>query len=77
MPKRPSRNVVGKYLEFDPDVAARVEEFARARNQSFRSVVMEALARHMANPPPLPAEVPLPPVPPPGRARRKRPGKGA
>jgi hypothetical protein len=63
MPIRPSKNVAAKYLEFDPAFLEEAETFAKKRGQSFKSVVVEALKRHMANPPPLPADIPLPPVP--------------
>lgn len=78
MPIRPSKNVAAKYLEFDPVFLADVEAFAENRGQSFKAVVVEALKRHMANPPPLPSEVPLPPVPvpaddkPAGKSKRAR-----
>jgi hypothetical protein len=72
MPTRPSKNVVGKYLEFPPGLAGAVERFAKARGQSFKAVVVEALRRHMANPPPLPELPPLPPVPPPARGKRRK-----
>jgi hypothetical protein len=63
MPNRPSKNVVGKYLEFPPDLADEVDQFAKARGATFKSVVMEALRRHLDNPPPPPAAPPpLPPV---------------
>lgn len=63
MPIRPSNNVVGKYIEFDTDLAEQVAAFAAARRQKFREVVMEALRRHLAFPPPT-TPAAFPPLPP-------------
>ena len=71
MPTRPSKNVVGKYLEFPPELAGEVETFAKSREQTFKSVVVEALRRHLQNPPPIPELPPLPPVTVPAPANRK------
>ena len=60
MPSRPSRNVVGKYLEFPPKLAEALQKFAKARKQTFRSVVMDACQRHLSFPPPVPQPVPDP-----------------
>lgn len=64
MPTRPSKNVVAKYLEFPPDLAGEVEAFAESRGQTFKGVVVDALRRHLANPPPPPVPQALPPLPP-------------
>jgi hypothetical protein len=64
MPTRPSKNVVGKYLEFPTEIAEEVDGFAKSRGQTFRAVVIEALRRHMDNPPPPPKPPELPPLPP-------------
>lgn len=72
MPSRPSKNVVGKYLELSPELASAVEKFAKLHGQTFKSVVVDALRRHMANPPPIPELPPLPPVTVPGPAKGKK-----
>jgi hypothetical protein len=69
MPIRPSKGIVPKYIEFPSELATETEAFAKGRGESFREVVIQALRRHMANPPPPPVPlpppplVPLPPVP--------------
>jgi hypothetical protein len=69
MPIRPSKNIVPKYIEFPSELASETEAFAKDRGETFREVVIQALRRHMANPPPPPVPlpppplVPLPPVP--------------
>jgi hypothetical protein len=60
MPSKPSRNVVGKYLEFSPALVTDVDAFARSRGQTFRAVVMDACRRHLKHPPPPPPPVPDP-----------------
>jgi len=49
-------------IEFPPPLAAEVEAFAKGRGETFKSVVLAALRRHLDNPPPLPTMPPLPPV---------------
>lgn len=61
MPIRPSKNVVQKIIEFPPELAAEVEEFAESRGLPFKAVVLRAMRRHLDNPPPLPP--PDPPLP--------------
>jgi hypothetical protein len=56
MPTRPSTNVVAKYLELPPELAAQVQAFADARGETFKAVVVHALRRHLAYPPPQPAQ---------------------
>lgn len=74
MPSKPSRNVVGKYLEFPPELVADLDAFAMSRRQTFRAVVMDACRRHLNFPPPPPSPVPDPadvPFPPDKPLRRR------
>jgi hypothetical protein len=64
MPVRPSKNVTGKYIELPSELAAEVDKFAEKRGESFKAVVVDALRRHMAYPPPPPVPVAPPPLPP-------------
>jgi hypothetical protein len=64
MPSRPSKGVVGKYIELAVSIVEEAEAFAKQRGESFKAVVEMALRRHMANPPPLPEPLPPPPLPP-------------
>ncbi|MBP3953729.1 helix-turn-helix domain-containing protein [Gemmata sp. G18] len=64
MPIRPSKNVVQKMIEFPPDQVAEVEKFAASRGESFKSVVLHALRRHLKYPPPPPDPAPTEPLPP-------------
>ncbi|MBY0458530.1 MAG: hypothetical protein K2V38_14415 [Gemmataceae bacterium] len=64
MPNRPSKNVVQKVIEFPLEFAAEVEAFARGRRETFKSVVLRALRRHLDSPPPILPDPPLPPVEP-------------
>lgn len=73
MPIRPSANVVGKYVELPLDLVADAERFAVDRGLKFREVVIEALRRHLAFPPPPPTLAPLPtnePAPTPAKKRK-------
>ena len=63
MPKRPSKDVVQKMIEFPTDQAAVVEAFAAARGETFRAVVLHALRRHLKYPPPPPDPAPAEPLP--------------
>jgi len=77
MPTRPSKNVVQKMIEFPPELAAEVDQFAEKREQTFKAVVLRALRRHMDSPPPPPPpDPPLPPCepdsPPAKKARKPR-----
>ncbi|MBA4067975.1 MAG: hypothetical protein C0501_30585 [Isosphaera sp.] len=83
MPSVP-RSKKGVYVELPPDLVDRARAFAAGRGEPFAAVVAAALARHLANPPARPEDVPLPPVTapaptPPAKAARKgkapRPGK--
>lgn len=74
MPVRPSKNVVGKYLEFPPELAAELESFATDRGQTFRSVVLDACRRHLKHPPPPPVPQPDPSDVPFPAARKPRKG---
>ncbi len=62
MPTRGMKNVTQKMIEFPPDQAAAVEEFARARGESFKAVVLHALRRHLKYPPPPPDPEPTEPL---------------
>ena len=63
MPKRPSKTVVQKMIEFPTEQAAAVEAFAAARGETFRAVVLHALRRHLKYPPPAPDPEPAEPLP--------------
>ncbi len=60
MPIRPSKDVKAKYLELPIDLDSAVNDFAADRGQTYRSVVVDALRRHLAYPPPLPDTAPAP-----------------
>lgn len=62
MPVRPTKGTRQTNLELPVDVIDTAKEFARSRGETLSEVVVAALRRHMANPPPLPETVPLPPV---------------
>lgn len=51
MPKRPSANVKGKYIELRPELAEGMEELARQNRRTFREEVEHAFERHLAAPP--------------------------
>ena len=63
MPTRPSKNVVQKMIEFQPEQAAEVQKFAEARGETFKAVVLHALRRHLKYPPPPPDPEPAEPLP--------------
>jgi hypothetical protein len=71
--ERPGKK--GVYIEFDLDFLSTAQGFAESRGESFKEVVMQAIRRHMANPPPPPVPVtppplvPLPPVASPATAK--------
>lgn len=46
----------------DSAIMAELRKFVDHRGETIRAVVEMALRRHMANPPPLPEMVPLPPM---------------
>jgi hypothetical protein len=62
MPIRPTKGTKQTNLELPIEVIDRAREFAKSRGETLSEVVVAALRRHMANPPPLPGSVPLPPV---------------
>ncbi len=62
MPTMPTKGTRQTNLELPGDVIDRAKAFAAARGETFSAVVVVALLRHMSNPPPLPQDVPLPPV---------------
>jgi hypothetical protein len=64
MPKRPSQNVVGKYIELDPEVVRQMAELAERNKRSFREEVEHALRRHLAAPPVVTVQVTVPELPP-------------
>jgi hypothetical protein len=64
MPKRPSTNVKGKYIELRPDLAQGMEELARRNGRTFREEVEHAFERHLANPPVVTVQVTVPDLPP-------------
>lgn len=66
--KRPGRAAVAIYVE--EAVKTAWQEFVDARNSTLRAEIVTAMARHIASPPPLPEEVPLPPKRPRGRPRK-------
>lgn len=63
MPIRPTKGTRQTNLELPVEVIDQAKAFAKGRGETLGEVIVAALKRHMANPPPLPAEVPLPPVP--------------
>jgi hypothetical protein len=75
MPIRPTKGTRQTNLELPTDVIDRAKTFAKARGETLSEVVVAALLRHMANPPPLPEQFPLPPVPAPEPIAPK-PAKG-
>ena len=64
MPKNPTANTVQVMIEFPTDFAEVVKAFAKNRGETRKAVVIAALRRHMANPPPIPVPAPLPDLPP-------------
>ncbi|HEV3436898.1 MAG TPA: hypothetical protein VG122_06045 [Gemmata sp.] len=60
--ERPGKK--GVYIEFELDFLLTAQEFAKSRSESFKEVVVQALTRHMANPPPPPVPLPPPPITP-------------
>lgn len=71
-------------VELAPDVLDRLKAFADERGQTLKYVVGRAIERHMASPPPILPDPPLPeatpdpaPAPKPKRARAPRKPKGA
>lgn len=60
MPVRPSKDVKAKYLELPSDLDSAVTDFATGRGLTYRAVVVDALRRHLAYPPPIPDTSPAP-----------------
>lgn len=58
----PGKGKKGLYVELPESVIEQLREFAKSRGEKVGNVVAQAVARHMASPPPLPGDVPLPPV---------------
>jgi hypothetical protein len=65
MPSRPTKGTRQTNLELPIDVVEAARRFAASRGETLSEVVVTALKRHMANPPPTPDSFPLPPVAPP------------
>jgi hypothetical protein len=77
MPANPTKNAKQFSTELPVDVLEALKRFATDRGEKVRDVVIAALRRHMANPPPPPVPPPLPPLPPvtapqPARKRTKK-----
>lgn len=83
MPKRPSRDVVGKYVELRPELAKQMDELAASNSRTFRDELEHAIERHLAKPPTIrveintpelaPAEISPAPSPPSRRTRARKP----
>jgi hypothetical protein len=71
MPINPKPGSRQTNLELPIEVLDRAKEFAKSRGESLVDVVVAALLRHMANPPPLPQDAPLPPVTAPKKKGKK------
>jgi hypothetical protein len=68
--KQDRSHVRAMTFEMDPAVYAAFEAFCAKRGEKKGQVIVQALRRHMASPPPLPELPPLPPVRPRGRPRK-------
>lgn len=63
-------------VELADAIREALDRFRAARGESIRDVIEQALVRHFANPPVLPHDQPLPPLPPPeSKPARKPRGK--
>jgi hypothetical protein len=62
VPAKPTKGTKQTNLELPIEVVEKAREFAKSRRETLSDVVAAALLRHMANPPPLPGEIPLPPI---------------
>jgi hypothetical protein len=62
MPKQPVKGTKQVLFELPEQLVEDAKAFAKKRSESLKDVVIQALHRHMANPPPLPTDTPLPPV---------------
>lgn len=81
MPRRPSKNVVAKYVEFTPELVRQFEALAEQNGRSFKAELEDAMDRHLENPPTIvvtrtasplkPAVIEQPAEPPPKRSGRK------
>jgi hypothetical protein len=70
MASRPTKGRRQVNLELASDLIDRTKEFARGRGETLTDVVTWALERHMANPPVLQSDVPLPPLAPPKKGKK-------
>jgi len=64
MPSKPTKGTIQLSAELPAELVAAVRAFADSRGEKVRDVIGIALRRHMANPPPSPAPVQFPPLPP-------------
>jgi hypothetical protein len=62
MPKRPVEGTAQVNAELPVELLDELKRFAASRGETVRAVILMALRRHMANPPPPPVPTPLPPL---------------
>jgi hypothetical protein len=75
MPKVPTKNTTPFSTELPTDLVEALRAFASQRGEKVKDVVIMALRRHMATPPPPPVVPELPPLPPvtvPGAKKGKK-----
>lgn len=75
MPKRPVHGTGQINAEVPVELLDEVKRFASSRGEKVREVLIAALRRHMANPPPPPVVPELPPLPPVTSPAPKKKGK--
>ncbi len=79
MPKNPTKGAKLVSYELPTELVEHLRAFAEGRGERAKDVVVQALRRHMANPPPppqVPADPPLPPAPAPAPPQKRgRPRK--
>lgn len=74
MPANPTKNSRTFTAELPVDLLEAFSQFAESRGETKREVLIAALRRHMAHPPPPPVVPELPPLPPvttPGPAKKR------
>jgi len=64
MPAKPTKNSRTFTVELPVDLLEAFSQFAESRGETKREVLIAALRRHMASPPPPPIVPALPPLPP-------------
>lgn len=64
MPANPTKNTRMVSAELPVELADALKQFATGRGEKVRDVLIAALRRHMASPPPPPVVPELPPLPP-------------